>query len=99
MNNSKYFWSESIKHLPEGVHSIQVKRVSPLSRISHVDETFSRGRWLKFCGKYNFDSYTLSRFGSRKNVVSKVICAGKQKFGLDSGRSKVFFSSNFSDWF
>ena len=79
MNNRNYFWSGSIKHLLQGVSTIQVQRVSSPSRLLHVDETFSGGRWLKFCGKYNSDSYTSSRLGSRKNVISKVICAGKQK--------------------
>jgi hypothetical protein len=79
MNNRKYFWFESIKHLLEGVHTIQAQRVSSPSRLSHVDETFSRGRWFKFCGKYNSDSYTSSTLGSRKNVISKEIWVGKQK--------------------
>lgn len=61
MNNGKYFWSESIKHFLEGIHTIQVRRVSSPSSLSHVDETFSRRQRLKFCVKYNFDSYTLSR--------------------------------------
>jgi hypothetical protein len=65
-------------HLLEGVHTKQVKCVSPPTGLSHVDETFSRGHWLKFCVKYNSDSYMSNRLGSRKNVISEVICAGKQ---------------------
>jgi len=40
MNNRKYFCRESIKHLREGVHTIQVKCVSRPSHLSHVDENF-----------------------------------------------------------
>jgi len=64
MNNLKYFWSESTKPLLEGVHTIQVQCVSRPSHLSRVDETFSSGRWLTFCSKYNSHSYMSSRLAS-----------------------------------